>query len=39
MRAIKDFKEFIEDGTVKKQSVDKSRANFLLEESESHATI
>ncbi len=34
MKAIKQFKEFIEEGIVKKQSPDKSRAEFLIKESE-----
>ena len=34
MSPIKSFKEFIDEGTVKIQSPDNSRARFLLEESE-----
>ena len=34
MKAIKDFEEFIKNNTVKKQSPDKSRAEFLIKESE-----
>lgn len=34
MRPVKDFQEFIDDNTVNKQSPDKSRAVFLLSESE-----
>ncbi|MBI2109701.1 hypothetical protein HYT58_00820 [Candidatus Woesearchaeota archaeon] len=34
MRLSKSFKEFISDGTVKTQSPDLSRANFLAKESE-----
>ena len=34
MKAIKQFEEFIKEGIVKKQSPDKSRAEFLLKESE-----
>lgn len=34
MRAIKNFQEFIKEGIVKKQSPDKSRAEFLIKESE-----
>jgi len=34
MRAIKSFDEFIKEGIVKKQGVDKSRADFLIKESE-----
>jgi hypothetical protein len=34
MRPIKEFKEFILSGVVKKQSPDKSRAEFLIKESE-----
>lgn len=34
MRAIKDFQEFIEKGIVKKQSRDKSRAEFLIKSAE-----
>ena len=33
MRCIKEFKEFIESGVIKKSSVDKSRARFLIESS------
>lgn len=33
MRPIKSFEEFLKDGTVKKQTPDKSRAKFLVEES------
>ena len=33
MRAIKDFKEFVKENIIKKQSPDKSRAEFLVEES------
>jgi len=33
MRTIRDFKEFIRERVVKRQSPDKSRAEFLLEES------
>lgn len=34
MRAIRKFEEFIKEGTVKRQSRDKSRADFLIKESE-----
>ncbi len=34
MRAIKSFDEFLKDNIVKKQSIDKSRAEFLIKESE-----
>jgi len=34
MRAVKPFEEFIREGIVKVQSSDKSRANFLIKESE-----
>lgn len=34
MRAIKSFDEFIEEGIAKKQSPDKSRANFLINEAD-----
>ena len=34
MRAIKNFDEFIKDGIVKLQTPDKSRAEFLIKESE-----
>lgn len=34
MKAIRYFKEFIKENIVKKQSPDKSRAGFLIEESE-----
>ena len=34
MRPIKEFNEFIDTGTVKKQSPDKSRAEFLIKEAE-----
>ena len=34
MRAIRKFDEFIKDNVVKKQSADKSRAEFLIKESE-----
>ncbi len=34
MKAIKEFKEFIKEGIIKKQSVDKSRAEFLIKEAE-----
>jgi len=34
MRAIRQFEEFIKEGTVKKQMPDNSRANFLIKESE-----
>ncbi|MFH0929084.1 MAG: hypothetical protein V1818_01860 [Candidatus Aenigmatarchaeota archaeon] len=34
MRAIRKFEGFIKEGVVKKQSRDKSRADFLLKESE-----
>lgn len=34
MKAIRNFEEFINDNIVKKQSPDKSRANFLIKESE-----
>ncbi|MEK6932347.1 MAG: hypothetical protein AABW56_00970 [Nanoarchaeota archaeon] len=34
MRAIKNFNDFIKDGIVKKQSPDKSRAEFLIKEAE-----
>ena len=33
MKAIKNFEEFIKQGIVKKQSSDKSRAEFLIKES------
>ena len=32
MKAIKNFEEFIKERIVKKQSVDKSRAEFLVKE-------
>ena len=38
MRAIKDFNEFIKNGVVKSQSPDKSRANFLVKETEQNYT-
>jgi|SRR3989338_6519186 len=34
MRAIRKFEEFLRENTVKKQSVDKSRAAFLIQEAE-----
>lgn len=34
MKAIKSFDEFIRDKTVKKQSIDTSRAEFLIKEAE-----
>lgn len=34
MRAVKQFEEFIQEGIVKKQAPDISRANFLVKESE-----
>jgi len=34
MKPIKDFDEFVQNRTVKKQSIDKSRAEFLLKEAE-----
>lgn len=34
MRGVKQFEEFIDKNTVKKQSPDKSRADFLIKESE-----
>lgn len=34
MRAIRNFNEFVKSNTVKKQGVDKSRANFLVSEAE-----
>src|SRR3989344_1041809 len=34
MRSIRQFEEFIKEGTVKKQMPDNSRANFLIKESE-----
>ena len=34
MRAIKSFDEFIKSGVAKKQSADKSRAEFLMKEAE-----
>lgn len=34
MKAIRKFEEFLRDNTVKKQSIDKSRAEFLIKESE-----
>lgn len=34
MKAIKHFEDFIKEGIVKKQKVDKSRAEFLIKESE-----
>jgi hypothetical protein len=34
MKAIRDFQEFIREGIVKKQSPNKSRAEFLIKESE-----
>jgi hypothetical protein len=33
LRPIRNFEEFVIEGIIKKQSPDKSRANFLLEES------
>ncbi|MBI2507661.1 hypothetical protein HYV89_01785 [Candidatus Woesearchaeota archaeon] len=38
MRAIRKFDEFIKDNVVKKQSADKSRAEFLIKESENSYT-
>ena len=32
MKAIKNFNEFIKENIAKKQSIDKSRANFLINE-------
>ena len=34
MKAIRNFNEFITDNIVKKQSIDRSRAEFLIKESE-----
>ncbi len=34
MRAIRKFEEFVKEGIVKKQSIDRSRAEFLIKESE-----
>lgn len=34
MKAVKSFEDFIKEGVVKKQSPDKSRAEFLVKESE-----
>lgn len=34
MRAVRHFDEFIDEGIVKKQAPDKSRANYLMTESE-----
>ncbi len=34
MRAVRNFEEFIEEGIVRKQSADGSRARFLASESE-----
>ncbi len=34
MRGIRNFEEFIKENIVKKQSIDKSRAEFLIKESE-----
>ncbi|HRZ85556.1 MAG TPA: hypothetical protein P5277_02135 [Candidatus Paceibacterota bacterium] len=34
MKAIKEFKEFIKEGIVKRQSPDKSRSEFLIKEAE-----
>ena len=34
MKAIKDFNDFIENGIVKRQSPDKSRAEFLIKQAE-----
>lgn len=34
MKPVRHFKEFIKEGTVKRQSIDKSRAEFLINESE-----
>ncbi len=34
MRAIREFDDFIKENIVKKQSIDKSRAEFLIKESE-----
>ena len=34
MKPIKNFEEFVKQNVVKKQSVDKSRADFLIRESE-----
>jgi len=39
MRAVKKFEEFIKENTVKKQSIDKSRADFLVRESENSYKI
>lgn len=36
MKAIKNFEEFIKEGIVKVQSIDKSRINFLIKESENN---
>ncbi|MFA6022864.1 MAG: hypothetical protein WC781_02130 [Candidatus Pacearchaeota archaeon] len=38
MKPIKDFQEFIKEGIVKRQSPDKSRAEFLIKESEQSYT-
>jgi len=34
MRAVRNFEEFIDEGIVKKQAPDKSRANYLMNEYE-----
>jgi len=39
MRAIKNFNDFIKEGIVKKQSPDKSRAEFLIRESEQNYSL
>ena len=39
MRHVRNFEEFIEDGIIKKQAPDKSRANFLAGESEKSYTF
>lgn len=38
MRSIKPFEEFVRENIVKKQSIDKSRAEFLIKESENSYT-
>ena len=38
MKAIKKFDEFLREGVVKKQSIDKSRASFLISEAENSYT-
>ncbi len=39
MRVVRNFDEFIRENVVKKQSIDRSRAEFLLKESENSYTL